>query len=730
MSIAITRSPSMYRTRRHRGRREAIPVALQQTNADCGAACLTMVLRGLGCHLHLDDVRSMVGEGRSGVSLAHVAAAAERLGLEVRALQVASEDLDAIELPAILHWEHNHFVVLERVHEHGADIVDPRSGRRRVSPSDLRRAFTGIALELTPGADFEPIRPSTRTSQRLMTRMLLGAPELRRVLALSVLTMLLALSTPVCMRLVVDEVAGHGGASMLTAMAVGIALVLGFQWLAALLRGYLFVSLRARMDARLMLGLLDHLMKLPLPFFQSRSVGDLLHRLHGSQQARDLLTSGALSAFVDSLFVVVFLAVLLHTHLTLALVTLGLGATQVAVLLLAAARQRTLTSTYLHHQARSQAYQIGMLEGMETLKAMAVEPAVMDRMGALYSDVLDASIARGRLEAWIDGIMGTLRFGAPLVLLTYGASLVVDGELSLGTMLAVLSLGTAFLAPLAKLVSTGMTLPTVSSYLERIDDVLRTEPEQAAGCRAAVETIDGRIELRQVSFAYPGAPAVLDGIDLEIEPGQFVAIVGATGSGKSTLARTMLGLQQPCAGHVRIDGRRLDQLELASLRRQLGVVSQTPHLFATTLRDNIALADRRIARAHIEQAARAARIHDEIMAMPLGYDTPVTDGGSNFSGGQRQRIALARALVRNPRVLVLDEATSALDPDTEARVHRAIDRMGCTRIVITHRIATIVDADVIVVLESGRVAQRGRHSELLEQPGAYARLVGRQTDVA
>ncbi|MEM8995733.1 MAG: peptidase domain-containing ABC transporter, partial [Acidobacteriota bacterium] len=400
---------------------------------------------------------------------------------------------------------------------------------------------------------------------------------------------------------------------------------------------------------------------------------------------------------------------------------------RIGIFLATRKRYRDLMSTTLSLQAISRNYQVQMLAGIETLKGLGAEKRAVDSWSNLFVDELNISLTQGRLAAAVDSLLQALAMASPLVILVYGGYQVLDGGLSLGTMLALSALGLGFLGPLSQLVNTALRLQQLGGYLERIDDVLETEREQNGD--QVSPRLRGAVTVENVSFRYSErTPMVLEDISLTFEPGSFVALVGPSGAGKTTLANLLLGLYLPTDGRITYDGLDLTSLDLRSVRSQLGLVNQQPHLFSSSIRDNIALADPSLPLDSIREAARRAQIHEEIMAMPMGYETLLADGGMSLSGGQRQRIALARALVHRPALLLLDEATSSLDTISERHIQAELERMKTTRVVIAHRLSTIVDADLIVVLKEGRIVETGRHEQLLRTGGHYAALARAQFD--
>jgi ABC-type bacteriocin/lantibiotic exporter with double-glycine peptidase domain len=522
----------------------------------------------------------------------------------------------------------------------------------------------------------------------------------------------------------VDRVVPRGDQHLLTVLAAGMLGMVTFYFLASLIRSHLLLHLRTYLDARMTLGFLDHMTDLPYDFFQRRSAGDLMMRLNSNATIREILTSGALSGLLDGALAVLYLLILFAASAKLGLVVLGLATLQVLTFIFTRRRQHDLNSQSLSTQAKSQAYQVEMLSGMETLKSVGGEQRASAHWASLFVDTLNVSLDRGRLQANVDALVGMLRVASPLVILAYGALLVLHGEISLGTMLGLNAVAAGFLGPLANLVATATQLQLLSSYLERIDDVMKTPPEQDRAKVRLAPKLRGRITLEKVSFRYgPAAPLVVSDVSVDIQPGQFIAIVGRSGSGKSTLARLLVGLYAPTTGRILYDGMDLAELEVRSLRRQMGIVPQVPFLFGQSIRTNIAITDPSLPLEAVVEAARIAHIHEDIVAMPMGYETLLLDGGASLSGGQRQRVALARALVHKPAVLLLDEATSSLDAVTEAQVQASLNRLKSTRIVIAHRLSTVVNADLILVMQDGHLVESGTHTLLLARGGVVGAQV-------
>nr|HEX4312385.1 peptidase domain-containing ABC transporter [Kofleriaceae bacterium] len=703
----------------------AIPFVQQLEWADCGAASLAMVLGYHGKHLDLDRVRTALSISRDGVSARAILDGAAQLGLAGRALKVDLDDLAELPRATILHWDLSHYVVFDRVIGDVVRIVDPATGERDVTWDEVSRCFTGVALELVPRADFAKEKAAKGHAAKTYLRELFAEKALfARVVTVSLVMRLFALVLPLVTGLVIDWVVPRADLDMLWVVLGSVVGILGLQAVCTLMRAHLLLSLRTTLDGRITLGFLDHLVSLPIGFFQRRSAGDLMMRVGSNATIRELITSQTLAAVIDGVFVATYAIVIFAVSAQLGVLAVGLATVEILLWFAVRPKNRRYLSQDIERQAKAQSYLVQMLAGMETLKCAGAESGAVERYSNLYADCLDMSIKRGRLAGTLEAFHSTMAQLAPMVILAVGAHAVITGSLSLGTMLAMSTLATSLFGPLTNLVQSLVQLQVVRTYAERIEDVRRAAPERDPEKVYAAPALAGGVSLSHVSLRYGDGPLVVDDVSLDIKPGMSVALVGPSGSGKTSLLNLIAGTVTPVKGVVKFDGRALGELDVRAVRQQIGIVPQHPYIFGASLRENIALTAPEASVERIQRAAATAALDADIAKMPMGLDTVVSDGGASLSGGQRQRIALARAVLREPCMLLLDEATSALDTATEARVTGNLRALCATRVVVAHRLSTVANADLIVVMDKGKIVETGTHAALLGKPNSlYRKLV-------
>ncbi|NOK63780.1 MAG: Lipid A export ATP-binding/permease protein MsbA [Chloroflexi bacterium AL-W] len=711
--------------------RQRVPVILQLNAVECGVACLAMILSYFGRQTSIAECRTQCDVAYDGVTALTMAQAARRFGLRVRAVSLEPDHFDSVQLPAIVHWKFNHFLIVEEWTAQYVTVVDPATGRRRLTPKEFDEGFTGVTLTFEPGIHFEQRRgPLVSTWLHYLFRYLRMPKVIIQIIAASALFLLPGLALPLMIKIVVDHIVPFNLTTILPILGLGIVMMVVAQIITGYLRTALLIYLQARLDTRLMLGFFEHILALPYRFFEQRNNGDILTRMGSNTVVRELLSSQTLSIMLDGGFVLVYLIILFTQSWVFGGLVFVIGALHIGLLIVITHHMHSLTQRDLRAHTESQSYVVETLTGIATLKAAGREDRALEHWSNLFFKHLNITLQRSQLFATIDTLLNTLRTFSPVILVWMGAYQVLDGAMTLGTMLALNALASAFLTPLASLVASGQQLQLVRSHLERLTDVLEAQPEQTQPIAQSNLTLQGHLNVQQLNFRYDDhSPWVLRDVSFTIKPGQMVAVVGHTGAGKSTLGKILLGLYPPIDGTVHYDGVPLSEMDLHTLRRQYGVVLQESFLFSGSVRDNISFGHAEMPLEQISAAAKIAGIHDEIMQFPMGYDTVMAEGGVGLSGGQRQRMAIARALAHKPKVLLLDEATSHLDAVTEHAIEQHLRELTCTRIVIAHRLSTIRHADLILVLEQGNLVEQGTHETLLIHNGYYAKLVHNQLGV-
>lgn len=707
--------------------RARVPTILQMEAAECGAACLAMILAHHGRWIPLEELRVACGVSRDGSKARNLVQAARRHGLEAAGWRTDPAKLAGKPLPAILFWEFNHFVVLEGVGRNVVYLNDPASGPRTVTHAEFDRAFTGVLLTMKPGAAF--VRSGARPSAWRSVRE--GLAHSRGGVAFLVLAGAAALApgvfVPAATKIFVDDILLDRLTDWTRPLLLGLAFAALLSGLLGWLQGHFLARLQWKLGVSLGLRLTWHLLRLPPSFFAQRYAGDVASRLATTERACDLIGSQVSALLVTGLATVFYGGLMALYDPVLAAIGLGLALINVAFLRLVARRQEDSARAVLREQAALGSLSITGVRSIETIKATASEEDFLDRWSNAQARTMNALRRMQvplQLLGVIPSVLGALTMAA---ILGVGGLRAMDGLITVGTLAAFQAVLSSFLAQVNGLVGVASGMRELRVAMERVDDVLRHRlGHQAAPDDDAVplRRLSGAVTIEDLAFGYnPLDPALVADVSLSIRPGARIALVGPSGSGKSTIARLLVGLAEPWSGRILFDGLAAERLPSGVRSASIAYVDQTVVLMEGSVRDNLSLWDPRLSERALVAAARDAELHETIAARPGGYDAPVSEGGANWSGGQAQRLEIARALALEPSILVLDEATSALDAVTEARILENLRRRGCTLILVTHRLSAIRGCDEILVLDRGRVIERGTHAALYGQSGTYAELI-------
>jgi ATP-binding cassette subfamily B protein RaxB len=681
-----------------------VQLIYQSEAAECGLACMAMIANHHGHQLDLSTLRNRYAVSLKGANLQHLMQLGDQMGLAGRALRLDLEHLSQLQLPCILHWNMNHFVVLKKVTAKHIVILDPGAGERKVAMDEVSTAFSGVALELKPTQEFKKIDERVKLGLTAFWTKVEGlVPSLLKIFALSLMLQIFLLASPYYMQLVVDDVLVSMDQPLLAVLAMGFGLMMLLKVVTHALRGWVILHLGSVMNLQMATNLFRHLLHLPLSYFEKRHIGDIVSRFGSLAQVRELMTTSLVEGVIDGIMAITVLVMMFIYSPQLAMVVIA------AVVIYALLRWalykplRERTEASIVASAKEQSNFMETVRGMQSIKLFGQQSQRLNLWQNRFADTINENFRLGKWQISYQTI-NQLLFGVENTLVVFlAAYAVMDGMMSVGMLFAFMTYKSQFTERTAALIEKIVQLYMARLHLNRLADIALTEKEDEGGVGQQRE-ISGSIKVSGLSYRYSATdPLLFSDLDFEIKAGESVAIIGPSGTGKTTLAKLMLGLLSSESGKIEVDGVDIRHLGLRQYRQQVAAVMQDDQLMTGSLAENIAFFDTQMDMERVVSCAQLAGIHHDVAAMPMGYNALIGDMGSSLSGGQRQRILLARALYRRPKILFLDEATSSLDVQLEHHVNGAIKQLNMTRLIIAHRPETILSADRIVQLYQGKI---------------------------
>ena len=722
----------MFEKWKKNGRRIKVPTVLQMEAVECGAASLAMILAHYGLWLPLEKLRQECGVNRDGSNAINILKAARRLGCEAKGYKWKADTLREHEdkFPMIIHWEFNHFVVLEGIQGDTVFLNDPGMGKRTVPWESFKSSYTGIALVFQPKPEFKREGHRYNIIKAVAEKLVQDKWAMVFVMLIGIGLVFPGLAAPVYQQIFLDDILTGKHADWmlnLCAAMVGTLLLTGVLT-------FMRTSLLTRWQKKLMLAdsskFFWHVLRLPMPFFQQRSAAEIASRIQFNESVADVLSDQAATAVLDFLIALFYLALLLQYSVPLTIIGVGFSLVDLAVLVYLRRQITDLNMRVQQDMGKEIGTAVNGLMMIETIKANGNEGDFFAKWAGYHAKALIGA-QEVQMKSLSVNVVPTLMSGInSALIITLGGFSIMEGVMTAGIFMAFQNLMASFQQPFNKLVLLGTTLQKTEMEMQRLNDVYRYQTdalnyhgeEQRISFQGT--RLSGEIEFRNVNFGYsPLEPPLLENFNMHLQPGRWVAVVGFSGSGKSTLSKILTGFYEEWSGDVLFDGVKRREIPRAVIVNSLSSVDQDIFQITGTVQENISLFDSSVRKADIIQAARDACIHEDILRLDGGYDAKVSEGGLNFSGGQRQRLEIARALANNPSILVLDEATSALDPVTEQIVLENIRRRGCSCFIVAHRLSAIRDCDEIIVLDRGKVVERGTHRQMMAHDGPYRHLI-------
>jgi len=684
--------------------RQKLPVLRQTQAAECGLTCIGMIAGFYGHHIDMVSLRHRFPTSLKGSTLANVMSFAQSLGLGCRAVRLELDELDKLSLPCVLHWDLNHFVVLKSIAKNKIIIHDPARGIRKVPMDEVSSSFTGVALELYPAATFEKKDEKKSISMLGLIRNVSGiGSAFTQVALLSLALEFFGIITPFYMQWVIDQVLVSADRDLLTLLGVAFICITLFQNLITALRSWVTTWFSSMLSVQWSSNLCAHLLGLPLSYFEERHVGDILSRFGSIGTIQSTLTGRFISSIFDGVMALVTLGVIFTYNTTLTFVVIGLFLLYALIRWISFEPFRQANEDQLMASAVVQSQLLESIRGVQAIKLNNKQDLRVSTYTNESVESTNKGIVTQKLSIGFSTLQGTISGVGKIILIWLAAAQVLDGNFTSGMLVAFISFSDQFMSRSAGLINALIEFKMLRLHGERLSDIVLTEKEKNMESNIALPEEKGpvRLDISALSFRYSSSdPEIFSDFNLSIKAGESVAIIGPSGQGKTTLAKLLLGLLKPDSGCISIDGIDHTKLGMTYYRDLIGSVMQSDMMFAGSIMDNISFFDANLDKAQVEKAARIAQIHGDIMEMPMGYNSMVGDMGSSLSGGQVQRVILARALYRQPRILILDEATSHLDVARESAINDAIKHMNITRIIIAHRPETIISADRIIQINT------------------------------
>lgn len=712
------------------------PFFAQQSASDCGAACLVMVSRYWGKRFSVNRVRDIANVDRNGASLRGVSAAAESIGFNTRPVKASLDQLGKQKLPAIVHWEGKHYIVVYEITNKHVIVADPAIGQRTLTHREFKADWTGYALLLQPTVLFKDTEEAATPFWQFFELIKPHGLVMLEVFLASLFIQIFGLITPLFTQFILDRVVVQRSELTLTAVGLGLLIFNLFRVAMTGLRQYLLDHTANRLDVALIVGFIHHTLQLPLSFFETRYVGDIISRVQENRKIQRFLSGEALSILLDLFTVFIYLGLMFWYSWQMALLSLIIVPPFFLLALIATPFLKKISREIFNAYNQESSYLIEAISGIRTIKSTAVEQTVRWHWEELLHKAIKTGFSGQVISNRLQIFSNSIQAVATTALLWFGAYLVIQNQLTIGQLVAFNMLLGTIITPFQRLTVLWNQLQEVVIAIERINDVLDAEKEEnlQRQIRQNLPLIRGEISFENVTFRYHSESDsnVIENLSFKIKPGQMVALVGRSGSGKTTISKLVLGLYPPTDGKVLIDGCDITSISLRSFRQQVGVVDQDTFLFGSTIRENISLGHPGARLEDIIEAGKLAGADEFIKKLPMGYESQIGEGGGMLSGGQRQRIAIARALLGNPRLLILDEATSHLDTESERIIQKNFNTIlkGRTTLVIAHRLSTVRNAHLILVLDKGVLIESGTHQELMAKRGHYFYLNQQQLDAS